>query len=465
VRTAGSLLVVPVSEFRALLGRELVFGDFVFQLLLRRRKAIERLQLGIRIIGSSFDRDTHRLREFASRNRLLHDWLNADEPRAESLLEQLEVAPGSGPVVLVKNGQVLRNPTNAQLAHAIGLQESRVPVDHTYDLIVIGAGPGGLAAAVYAASGGLRTAVVEADAVGGQAGTSARIENYLGFPAGLSGADLAERARLQATKFGAHLLVPRRAVGLTERDGYHVVTLDGGDELFAGSVILALGVQYRRLPIPRLSDYEGLGVAYAVDSACEQLRPGDDAVVVGGANSAGQAALGLAEDGRRVHMVVRGNSLERSMARYLRDRIAASGLDVLLDSEVRALAGDQHLEQVTVQRVGGDDQRTIAAGVLVVLIGAAPRTDWLPGTIALDDEGFVRTGPSLPAGVADRAPWLRLNRAPFLVETSLPGVFAVGDVRSGSTKMVAPAVGEGGMAVRFVAEHLARTTQRQMHAR
>jgi thioredoxin reductase (NADPH) len=459
VREAGSLLAIPAVEFRAMLGRELIFGDFVLQMLFRRRRAIERLQLGIQVVGSRFDRDTQRLREFASRNRLLHDWLDAEDPRANMLFKKLGIEGSHGPIVVVKSGKWLRNPTNAELATAIGLEESHVPIEKSYDLIVIGAGPGGLAAGVYAGAGGLRTVIVEAEAVGGQAATSARIENYLGFPAGLSGSDLAERARLQAIKFGAHIMVPRRAIGLTEREGYHVVTLEGNEELFAASVILALGVQYRRLPIPRLAEYEGIGVAYAVESAREQLRENDAVVVVGGANSAGQAALALAEDRRKVHLVVRGDSLERSMARYLRDRIAANGLDVLFAHEVHQLAGNTHLEQVIVQNISTGEQRTIDAGALLVLIGAAPRTDWLAGAIALDAEGYVLTGPSLPVAVSHQEPWAHLERAPFLVETSRPGVFAVGDVRSGSTRMVASAVGEGGMAVRFVSEYLAHTTR------
>ena len=345
------------------------------------------------------------------------------------------------------------------MASAIGLQESRIPAERIYDLVVIAAGPGGLAAAVYGASGGLRTAVIDAVAVGGQAATSTRIENYLGFPAGVSGADLAERARLQAAKFGAQIMVPRRAVGLSDRDGFQVVATEEGDELLAGSVILALGVQYRRLPIPRLAEYEGLGVAYATDSARGQLRPGDGVVVVGGANSAGQAALALVEDGRRVHMVIRTDSLARTMARYLRDRIAHSEIEVLLGHEIRELAGAGYLEQVIVENVRTGERRTIDAGAMVVLIGAAPRTEWLAGAVALDEEGFVLTGPALDRDLREREPWARLGRAPFLPETSRPGVYAVGDVRSGSMKMVAAAVGEGGMAVRFVAEYLARSLQ------
>jgi thioredoxin reductase (NADPH) len=438
VREAGSVLVIAAPDFRALLGREAVFGDFVLQTLFRRRKAIERLRLGIRIRGSRFDRDTHRLREFASRNRLLHDWVDTDE--------------SGGPVVVLRNGNALNNPTNANLALALGLRESRTPED-VLDLVIIGAGPAGLAASVYGASGGLTTAILDAVAVGGQAATSASIENYLGFPAGLSGADLAERARLQAIKFGARIMVPRRAAGLIERDGLHVVALEDGAEVLARSVILALGVQYRRLPLEGLREYEGLGVAYAVDSAREQRRPGDGVVVVGGANSAGQAALAVADDPRQVHLVVRGDKLESTMARYLRDRIADSGIDVLVGHQVRGLAGDGHLEHVIVESASGE-RRTLDAGVMIVLIGAAPHTEWLAGAIALDADGFVLTGPALGSDVAEREPWSGLQRAPFLLETSRPGVFAVGDVRSGSTRMVAPAVGDGGMAVRFVAEYL-----------
>jgi thioredoxin reductase (NADPH) len=283
VREAGRVLVVPAEDFRALVGRQLVFGDFVLQLLFRRRQALERLLLGIRIVGSRFDRDTHRLREFAARNRVAHEWVEADDPRAAGVLAPLGLTEASEPIVLLGGERVLRNPTNAELSEALGLHQGPTPSEKTFDLVVVGAGPAGLAAGVYAASSGLSTGVLDSVAVGGQAATSARIENYLGFPAGISGAELAERGRIQADKFGVRFMIPRRAVGLAERAGFHVVRLEDGDELLARAVILALGVQYRRLPIPRLVDYEGLGVSYATDSAREQLRQGDDAVVVGGA--------------------------------------------------------------------------------------------------------------------------------------------------------------------------------------
>jgi thioredoxin reductase (NADPH) len=461
VRDAGSVLAIPGDEFRDLVGRELAFGDFVLQMLFRRRQALERLQLGIRIVGSGFDRDTQRLREFAVRNRLVHVWVDVDDPRATAWLGDAQVDDAAGPIVILEGGAVLTNPSNQELASATGLRAPPSGNGHTYDLVVIGAGPAGLAASVYGAAGGLSTCLLDAVAVGGQAATSGRIENYLGFPAGVSGAELAERSLLQAEKFGVRIVVPCRATGLGERDGFHVVTVDDGDELLAGAVVLALGVQYRRLPIEGLQEYQGNGVAYAVDVARAQLAPGATAVVVGGANSAGQTALTLAEEGHQVFLVVRADGLQTSMARYLRDRIANDrAIEVLLGHEVRALGGDGHLDQVIVEETISGTRRSLQARSLVVLIGAQPRTEWLAGEIELDEAGFILTGPQLGSLLTELEPWKTLGREPFLVETSRPGVFAVGDARSGSTKMVAPAAGDGGMAIRFAGEHLARTSAR-----
>jgi thioredoxin reductase (NADPH) len=455
VRKSGSVLAIPADEFRALIGRELEFGDFVLQTLFRRRQALERLALGVRIVGSRFDPDTQRLREFAIRNRLLFDWADVDDDRGRAWLTQLD-GEGQAPVVLLGSGRFLTNPTNAEFAQQVGLQPPVSSHARTFDLAVVGAGPGGLAASVYAAAGGLSTVLLDAVALGGQAATSGRIENYLGFPSGISGAELASRAQLQAAKFGVEVLVPSRAVRLDERDGFHVLALDNGDELVARGVILALGVHYRRLTVPHLADYEGRGVAYAVDVARAELGSADGAIVVGGANSAGQAALTLAEEGHDVYLVVRATSLASSMARYLRDRIAADpAVEVLLGSEVRGISGDGRLERVTIEETATGERRTVEAGAMVVLIGAEPPTQWLATELALDDHGFILTGPALGRGLVERDPWRTLGRDPFLVETSRPGVFAVGDVRSGSTKMVAPSAGEGGMAVRFLGEHLA----------
>jgi thioredoxin reductase (NADPH) len=461
VRDAGSVLAVSPQEFRDLVSRDLSFGDFVLQTLFRRRQALERLELGLRIVGSPFDRDTQRLREFAVRNRLLHDWVDVDDPRARAWLETLGVGDASDPVVLLEGGRFLVDPSNEELAAATGVSGAPLTPSRIFDLLVVGAGPAGLAASVYAAAGGLSTCMLDALAVGGQAATSGRIENYLGFPAGVSGAELAERAHLQAEKFGAHISVPSEAVALGERAGYYVIELRGGEELLAAVVVLALGVQYRRLPIDGLADFEGAGVAYAVDVARTELAPGAATVVVGGANSAGQAALTLAEDGHHVSLVVRADALEAGMARYLRDRIAETPtVEVLLGHEIRAVGGDGHLDAVTVEKTGTGERRTLEAGAMVVLIGSRPRTEWLSSEIALDEDGFILTGPQLGAATMDSEPWRRVGREPFLVETSRPGVFAVGDVRSASTKMVAPAAGDGGMAVRFAAQHLARTPTR-----
>jgi thioredoxin reductase (NADPH) len=462
VRQAGSVLAVPAEEFRQLTGRDLAFGDFVLQMLFRRRRALERLRLGVRIIGSRFDDDTQRLREFAVRNRLLHDWADVDEERGQAWLAQLGIDEAPQPVVVLGGQRFLINPSNAELAAATGLTvEPPIRGGRSYDLVVIGGGPGGLAASVYAAAGGLSTCLVDAVAVGGQAATSGRIENYLGFPAGVSGTELAERSLVQARKFNVQIDVPRRATALAERDGFHVVTLDGGDELIARAVVLALGVQYRRLPVPRMAEYEGNGVTYAVDVARMELPAGAPAVVVGGANSAGQAALTLAEEGHHVSLVVRAATLAGSMARYLRDRIEReSSIEVLLGHEVTALAGDGYLDQVTARASATGEERALAAAAMVVLIGAEPGTGWLAGEVALDEHGFILTGPQLGSALSDQEPWRTLGREPFLVETSRPGVFAVGDVRSGSTKMVAPAAGDGGMAVRFAGEHLARVAAR-----
>ena len=290
----------------------------------------------------------------------------------------------------------MTNPTNAEFAQKVGLHPPVTSPARTFDLAVVGAGPGGLAASVYAAAGGLSTGLLDAIALGGQAATSGRIENYLGFPSGVSEAELAARAQLQATKFGVEILVPFRAVQLGERDGFHVLALDNGDELVARGVILALGVHYRRLDIPHLADYEGRGVAYAVDVARAGLGPADRAIVVGGANSAGQAVLTLAEESHHVVLVVRAMSLVGGMARYLRDSIAADpAVEVMLGTEVRGVSGDARLERVTVEDTDTGQRRAIEAHAMVVLIGAEPPTQWLASELDLDDHGFILTGPAL----------------------------------------------------------------------
>jgi thioredoxin reductase (NADPH) len=457
VREAGSILVVPRDALARAMAEDQGLADLIVQTVFRRAQSVAQMRVGLQIVGGRSSQDTHRLREFAARNRLVHAWLDVEhDPEAIALLRHVGIQPAALPIVVLPGGGILSNPTNAELARAAGLSADS-PTADTYDVIIVGAGPAGLAAAVYSASKGLATAVVDAAGTGGQAGTSPRIENYPGFPGGLSGAELAERELLQARKFGAKIVVPHEASALSERDDLHVLTFADGLEMRASAVVIASGVSYRRLDVPRLQEFEGLGVYYSPIAAEEQVEAGEPVVIVGGANSAGQAALALAHHGHRVFMVVRGDELESSMARYLVDRIQMrDDIEVLLRTEVRELGGGGRLERVVLEERRSGARRAIEARALFVLVGAEPHTQWLAGALALDEQGFIATGPALAATIRDDDRWRVLGREPGLLETSRPGVFAAGDVRSGSIKRVTAAVGEGSMVVWFVEEHLAR---------
>ena len=456
MREGGEVLAIPPDKLKAIITDEPTLSDIILKAFLARRSVLMRVGTGLRIVGSRWSKDALRLREFAVRNRLPHRWIELEEDAgAEALLGRFGVQPQETPVAIWLGEKVLKNPSNAELARTIGLDVD-TSREQMYEIIVVGAGPAGLAAAVYGASEGLATLSLEAVALGGQAGTSSRIENYLGFPAGLSGAELASRALVQADKFGARTTVPQEAVGLRRENDHFRVILSEGGEVAGRSVIVATGARYRRLNIPRLERFEGVSVHYAATEAEAQMCRGNEVAVVGGGNSAGQAAAFLAERVAKVNLLIRGGDLGKSMSRYLIDRIErTANIELLVHSGVRELMGDGALEGVVVENNRSGERRTLEARALFVFIGAEANTNWLEGTVALDERGFVPTGRALDRSALDPQTWSGLSREPFMLESSQPGIFAVGDVRSGSVKRVASAVGEGSMAVRFVHQYLA----------
>jgi thioredoxin reductase (NADPH) len=450
----GEVLAVPVEKIRKIVTQDAGLGDEILRAYLIRRSLAIGQGVGFRIVGSRYSADTLRLREFASRNRLPHRFIDLEtDAESEHTLRHLGIGPRDVPLV-VWGKRMLRNPSNAELAAMIGLRTGTDRDTTACDLLVVGAGPAGLAAGVYGASEGLRTVVLDAVAAGGQAATSSRIENYLGFPAGISGAELAERAVIQADKFGARTEVPVSATALRREDGHYVVQLDNGAAAVARTLVVATGARYRKLPVPGLEEFEETSVFYAATQIEAQICDQDPVVVVGGGNSAGQATLFLADHAAKVQLVVRENTLDEFMSRYLADRILADPrIKVLVHTEVRELLGDRGmLEAVVVEDICTGRRRRLEARELMVFIGATPCTAWLADSVELDSGGYIRTG----AAVAERAAevFAELGRAPLPLETSAPGVFAAGDVRSGSVQRVASAVGEGAMAVRLVHEHL-----------
>ena len=404
---------------------------------------------GIRVIGLRWSPTDHAVRDFLSRNRIEYKWLDPESmPEAVDLLKEKGLDDAKLPVVLFGDGTALVQPTTMELAARIGLRvQAR---EEFYDVIVIGAGPAGLGAAVYGASEGLRTLIIEPDAIGGQAGASSKIENYLGFPNGLSGDELAKRAFLQANRLGAEFLT-QRVTCIRSENGYHLVHLSDGRELTAHVCLIATGVAYCKLEVPGAERFASAGVYYGAAKSEAMSCADEEIYLVGGANSAGQAAMHFSRYAAKVHMLVRGESLTRSMSKYLIDQIAATpNIVVETKTEVVAMSGNDHLECLTLNTPRGEEQR--AATSLFIFIGAAPKTDWLPAQIATDERGFVLAGPDLKA----RAPgaW-KLEREPYLLETSVPGIFVAGDVRFNSVKRCASAVGEGSIAVQFMHQYLA----------
>ncbi|HEV7975375.1 FAD-dependent oxidoreductase [Amycolatopsis sp.] len=454
VAEPGEVLAVPVDALRRLVLGDPVLGDLILRAYLVRRSLLIGLGNGFRIIGSCYSPDTKRLLEFAARNRLPHRLVDLEKDRqAETLLRRFGVTTEDTPVVVLRGTEVLRNPGNAELARRMGLRQPEA--EHRLrDLIVVGAGPAGLAAVVYGASEGLTVSALDAMAPGGQAGTTSRIENYLGFPSGVSGAELAERSVIQADKFGVRVAVPAEALSLKSRGGYYVVGFDDGIEIVSRTVMIATGARYRRLAVPGIKKFEATNVYYAATVHEARGCRAAPVAVVGGGNSAGQAAVFLAEGSPKVYLLMRGGDLAENMSRYLVDQVERHPrIEVLLHSEVRELAGDDVLESLVVEDNRTRERRFVEARALFVFIGASPHTDWLSGVVALDEDGFVLTGAEADPFRTDDA-WRSVARPPLALETNRPGVFAIGDVRHGSVKRVASAVGEGAMAIRLVHEHL-----------
>ncbi|MDQ1432656.1 MAG: thioredoxin reductase [Actinomycetota bacterium] len=455
VSRPGRVLRVPIAEFRRLMSEKAELADVIFRTLMARR---EMLRAGegaraVKVIGSRFDPAALALRAFAGRAHLPHVWIDLeDADDVDVLLASMGVRPSDTPVVVTPSA-VLRRPSPGEFAEHLGLT-FHAPLGYTFDLVVVGSGPAGLAAAVYGASEGLETVSLDAVNTGGQAGASSRIENYVGFPNGISGGELTSRAAIQAQRLGARLNAPCPVAGLRVEHGFVVVELADGSEVPSRSVIVASGARYQRLAVDDLERFEGAGVYYAATDMEARECSGAGVIVVGGGNSAGQAAIYLAQLGNRVSICIRGEHLTKSMSSYLIERIDADPrIEVLTATEVRVLEGERHLERVTVEHTPTGARRSLECTGLFCFIGADPATEWLGGLVALDPRGFVLTDRSLPASVLDSGAFVVRNPLPF--ETSVAGVFAVGDVRHGSLKRVAAAVGEGSSAVRSVHEHLA----------
>jgi thioredoxin reductase (NADPH) len=452
----GEVIELDRATMLALMQTDYELGEILMRAFILRRVGLVASGIGdVVLIGSSHSADTLRIREFLSRNGHPYSYLDLDrDPDSEKMMTDFHIEPDAIPVVICRDQAALRNPTNRELAECLGFNEP-IEATHVRDLVVIGAGPSGLAAAVYGASEGLDVLVVETSSPGGQAGSSSRIENYLGFPMGVSGEELGARAYAQAEKFGAELLVAAGVHLLCDRKPY-VVETDAGAQIPARSIVIATGVQYRKLDLPNLAHFEAAGVYYAATHMERQLCEGDEVIVVGGGNSAGQAAVFLSQKAKRVHVLVRSDGLAATMSRYLTRRIEqTANIVVHPKTEIVALEGGNHLESVQWRNGATGETESHAIRHVFVMTGGLPNTGWLGGCIALDAQGFVKTGPELTPDDLSAVHW-PLLRPPYLLETSLPGVFAVGDVRSSSVKRVASAVGEGSIAISFVHQILAQ---------
>jgi thioredoxin reductase (NADPH) len=410
---------------------------------------------GLRVIGTQWSPQTHTVKDFLARNRQPYRWLDIErDPEAQSLLNYIADTGKlpETPVVVFPDGTALVRPTTLQIAEKIGLKTQ--PTQSFYDLAIVGAGPAGLAAAVYGSSEGLRVVLIEKEAPGGQAGTSSRIENYLGFPVGLSGGDLARRAVAQATRFGTEILTPKEVQAVRLEDQYRILTMTDGTELSCHALMIATGVQYRYLDVQGCNALIGAGVYYGAAMTEAMSVQGQDVYIVGAGNSAGQAAMFFTRYAKNVYMLVRGESLTKTMSSYLIDQIGATdNIHVLNYTEVKVVYGTDKLERLTYFNNQTREEQTVDAAALFIFIGAAPMTDWLAGIVERDQYGFIYTGPDLIRDGKRPKGW-RLDRDPFLLEASVPGIFCAGDVRARSVKRVASAVGEGSIAVQFIHQYL-----------
>jgi thioredoxin reductase (NADPH) len=451
VGQAGEVVEVNRDHLLALVQTDSELSDIIMRaLILRRVELIARGAGDVVLVASDHCAGTLRIKEFLTRNGHPYAYIDLDrENDVQVLLDRFQVTIADVPVVVCRGTRVLRNPTNQQVAECLGFNDA-IDTAHLRDLVIVGAGPSGLAAAVYAASEGLDVLVLESNSPGGQAGSSSKIENYLGFPAGISGHDLAGRAYSQAQKFGAQIMIAKGASQLTCGRKPFIVQIDEGPRVPARTVIIATGAEYRRPSLENLSRFEGAGVYYAATFVEAQVCRGAEVIVVGGGNSAGQAAVFLAQTAKRVHMFIRSEGLAESMSRYLIRRIEDNAAIVVrAHTEIVALEGNDRLERVRWRDSLSGDVGTLDVNHVFLMIGAVPNTHWLEGCVALDAKAFIKTGPDLTQDDLAAAHW-PLARPPYVLETSLPGVFAVGDVRSGSIKRVASAVGEGSIAIALV---------------
>ena len=441
---------ICAAELKTIISERPDLSDTILRAFIERGKALSQSDFtGLRVIGSQFSQDTFRIRDFLSKNRVLFTWVDVEhDPQVSTLLERFHVQVSDTPIVAYGNEWLLRNPTNMQLAERTGSKQEFK--EDLYDLVIVGGGPAGLAAAVYGASEGLKTVVLEMMAPGGQAGTSSKIENYLGFPTGVSGTELASRATTQAEKFGAQLNVPSKVVRLTFANRHNEIELENGEKVLSKTLLIASGAEYKKLGVENLDKYVGRGVYYAATKMEATICKDQQVIVVGGGNSAGQAAIFLSTQVKKVFLIVRGKDLSLTMSKYLEQRIKdCDDIELLVYTEIKEIHGDETVQSVDVINNETGEKKELHAGAIFSFIGAVPRTEWLPDEILKDGKGFIETGIS----VAKSSLW-KINRQPYLLETTRPGVFAAGDVRSNSVKRVSSAVGEGSMAVQFVHEYL-----------